>query len=149
MTIYLSFMNAALELVETVITTFRTLRVAGGKLHGRSGPLTGERGVIMDLARIGPDTVPNMARVRGTSRQHVQVIVDRLIAAGQAERRENPVSRRSPLIALTRRGHAEARRMAAREGAFFVEHVKLSAAEMRRAAATLRALTDAIAEASR
>src|SRR4051794_3007825 len=93
MTIYLSFMNAALELVETVITTFRTLRIAGGKLHGRSGPLTGERGVIMDLARIGPDTVPNMARVRGTSRQHIQAIVDRLIEAGERE---------SPAVAATR-----------------------------------------------
>src|SRR5213075_507311 len=119
MTIYLSFMNAkrsdALQLVEAVITTFRTLRVVGGRLHGRPGPLTGERGVIMDLARIGPDTVPNMARVRGTSRQDVQVIVDRLIAAGQAERRENPASRLSPIIALTSRGRAEARRMIARE----------------------------------
>lgn len=149
MTIYLSFMNAALELAETVITTFRTLRIAGGKLHGRSGPLTGERGVIMDLARIGPDTVPNMARERGTSRQHVQIIVDRLIEAGQAERRENPASRRSPLIALTRRGQAEARRMAEREGEFFAEHVKLSAAEMRRATATLRALAEAITEGTR
>ena len=140
---------AALELVEAVIATFRTLRIAGGKLHGRPGPLSGERGVIMDLARLGPDTVPNMARVRGTSRQHVQVIVDRLIADGQAERRTNPASRRSPLIALTRRGQAEARRMAKREGVFFAEHVKLNAAEMRRAAATLRALEAAIAEASR
>src|SRR4051812_7401984 len=103
MTIYLSFMNAALELVETVITTFRTLRIAGGKLHGRSGPLTGERGVIMDLARIGPDTVPNMARVRGTSRQHIQVIVDRLIEAGQAERRGEPPPPRAPPRAPPRR----------------------------------------------
>ncbi|HJW94101.1 MAG TPA: MarR family winged helix-turn-helix transcriptional regulator [Thermoanaerobaculia bacterium] len=139
-------MNAALELVETVITTFRTLRIAGGKLHGRSGPLTGERGVIMDLARIGPDTVPNMARVRGTSRQHIQVIVDRLIEAGQAERRENPSTRRSPLIALTRRGQAEARRMAAREAEFFAERVRLKPEELRRATATLRALAAAIAE---
>jgi len=136
--------SAALDLVEAVIATFRKLRIVGGRLHGRPGPLTGERGVLFDLAR-GPRTVPEMARVRATSRQHVQVIVDRLIADGHAERRPNPSHRRSLLIVLTRRGRAKARHMESREREMMeaLPHAP-SATDMRRAAATLRRFAAAI-----
>jgi DNA-binding MarR family transcriptional regulator len=138
---------AALELSVAVIATFRKLRVVGGKLHGREGPLTGERGILLGLAQNGPQTVPDMARVRGTSRQHVQVIVDRFIAAGHAERQPNPAHRRSPLIALTKKGHAEARRFEARESVFMSAMARsISAADMRAAAATLRAFAQALEE---
>ena len=140
--------EAILELAEAVIATFRQLRTAGGKLHGAKGPVTGERGIMLELAGSGPQTVPAMARTRATSRQHVQVIVDRLIADGLLERRANPRHQRSVVIALTRRGRAKVTRMRERErrAARRLAAV-LPPAEARRAAATVRRLGLALSAA--
>jgi hypothetical protein len=38
----------------------------------------GKRGVLKGLDRLGPQTVPQMARARPVSRQHIQTLVNRL-----------------------------------------------------------------------
>lgn len=73
-------------------------------LHSRPELTNACRGVLRDLARLGPRTVPQLARRRECSRQHVQVLVNRLAADGMAELVPNPDHRRSPLVRLTRVG---------------------------------------------
>ena len=73
-------------------------------------PLTGaQRAVLEFLDRGGPQTVPDIARQRSVSRQHIQVGVNALAEAGWVEDRTNPAHRRSPLIAITDRGRERLR----------------------------------------
>jgi DNA-binding MarR family transcriptional regulator len=62
--------------------------------------------VLEHLDARGPATVPDMARAKTVTRQHIQQLVDGGLAAGLIEARVNPAHRRSPLIALTPRGAA-------------------------------------------
>lgn len=62
--------------------------------------------VLYSLYETGVQTVPQIARSKGVTRQHIQVLADRLVEAGLAIKRDNPADRRSPLISLTQRGHA-------------------------------------------
>lgn len=77
------------------------LRAVGDALHADLGVTTAMRGVLASLAAAGPRTVPDLARERPVSRQHIQTVVNELMAAGLAEPLPNPSHRRSPLIALT------------------------------------------------
>lgn len=62
---------------------------------------------LMRLIRIkGPMTVPEIASLRGVSRQHIQTIVNDLAAEGYIELLENKAHKRSKLIALTTSGES-------------------------------------------
>ena len=102
-------------LIEEVIATFRELRAASAEIHGDGTPMPGQRGVLIDLARLGPQTAAGMARARGVSRQHVQALVDGFRARGLVELAENPGHRRSKLVALTRKGRGLVKVMLERE----------------------------------
>jgi len=52
------------------------------------------RGVLRSLARLGPQTVPQMAGARPVSRQHIQTIVNALAADGLVETIDNPAHKR-------------------------------------------------------
>ena len=56
--------------------------------------------------QFGPQTVPQIARANTTSRQNVQIQVNRLTAGGWLELTGNPAHRRSALVCLTRQGRA-------------------------------------------
>jgi DNA-binding MarR family transcriptional regulator len=62
------------------------------------------RAVLEFLQRSGPTAVPDIARARYVSRQHIQTIVDSLIDRDLVEGRPNPAHRRSLLFALTDAG---------------------------------------------
>ncbi|MEM8958726.1 MAG: MarR family winged helix-turn-helix transcriptional regulator [Pseudomonadota bacterium] len=62
------------------------------------------RAVLEILARDGDCPVPELARRLEIQRQYVQVMVNETIAAGYAEKRDNPRHKASPLICLTDRG---------------------------------------------
>src|SRR5205823_5328134 len=51
-------------------------------------------------------TVPRIARQRSTSRQNIQILVDRLEADGRVELQRNPAHKRSALVCLTTQGTA-------------------------------------------
>lgn len=63
-----------------------------------------QRAVLEFLDRGGAQTVPEIARRRSVSRQHIQVGVNELVERGWLQTQPNPAHRRSPLIALTRAG---------------------------------------------
>jgi len=49
-------------------------------------------------------TVPDIARERSTSRQNIQILVDKLEAVGRVESVPNPAHKRSDLVRLTSEG---------------------------------------------
>lgn len=61
-------------------------------------------GILELLNAHGPQTVPQLGRLRLTSRQNIQILVNRLAAEGYLELTHNPMHKRSPLVALSERG---------------------------------------------
>jgi DNA-binding MarR family transcriptional regulator len=66
--------------------------------------LGGGQRVLEALDRNGPQTVPAIGRVRGNSRQNIQVLVNRLVLEGCVVITGNPAHQRSGLVHLTERG---------------------------------------------
>ena len=71
---------------------------------GPSALAPGARAVLSSLAESGPKTVPQLAGSRSTSRQNIQVIVNRLVQDGLAKVETNPHHRRSLLVSVTEQG---------------------------------------------
>lgn len=61
-------------------------------------------GVLRSLNDAGPATVPRLAAMRPVSRQHIQTIVNHLLAGGLVRYQPNPRHRKSQLVAITRKG---------------------------------------------
>jgi DNA-binding MarR family transcriptional regulator len=85
---------------------FHALKRWAEALHQDRGLSVPMRAVLELLLRAGPQTVPEMARARGVSRQHIQQQVDSLLNRFLLERRDNPAHKRSPQLALTDKGRA-------------------------------------------
>jgi DNA-binding MarR family transcriptional regulator len=80
------------------------LRTTFGLRHSAQERPAGEKGVLQALERHGPRTVPQIGQVRHTSRQNIQILVNRLAADGYIELTTNPAHKRSPLVQLTEKG---------------------------------------------
>lgn len=94
---------------------FHALKRWAETLHEERQLSVSMRAVLELLLRAGPRTVPEMARARGVSRQHIQQQVDALFERGLLDRQANPAHRRSPRIVLTDRGRALVQDMRAEE----------------------------------
>jgi DNA-binding MarR family transcriptional regulator len=139
--------TAIQELIEEVIVTFRQLRVTSAEVHGKGGLMPGQRGVLFDLARIGPQTVAGMARARGVSRQHIQALINRFRARGLVVLADNPAHRRSSLVVLTPGGKALVKAMLKRETAALDSlGLAIPAGEIRTAARVLLKLRKHLAQ---
>ena len=66
----------------------------------------GEYGLLRSLVLDGPQTVPEMARLRPVSRQYCQTTANTLEAKGLVEFVENPRHKRSRLARITKKGRA-------------------------------------------
>jgi DNA-binding MarR family transcriptional regulator len=128
-------------LVREIRLSFFALKAAAEALHADPDGLTaGHRGVLESLAD-GARTVPALARARPVSRQHIQILVNRLLALGLVLTRENPASRRSPLVELTPAGRERFQHMLARERAAYPDdNLPIPEHRLREAAETLRGL---------
>ena len=137
-------MDAFHRLTDEVRTTFHCLADLVDALH--DGVLTaGERAVLEFVHLHGPTAVPDIARARGVSRQHIQMLVNDLHARALVETRDNPAHRRSRLITLSPSGRDAIEAALQRE----VEHIasvstELSGPDMDHAATTLAALRGAL-----
>ncbi len=60
--------------------------------------------ILQTLGRLGPQTVPDIARARATSRQNIQVLVNRLESQGYVTMTPNPAHKRSLLVEIAERG---------------------------------------------
>lgn len=107
---------AALDQVFTeTVALFHRLRAVAEEVHGQGEMTAGKRGILKDLARLGPQTVPQMARARPVSRQHIQLLVNTLEADGYVQWSENPAHKRSLFVHLTPEGETLFRIMSQQE----------------------------------
>jgi len=132
---------ALLRLFDEIPATFHRLKVVAADVHGQDVPSAGRRGILRSLDRFGPQTIPQLARARPVSRQHIQVLVSGLLRDGLVTTEENPAHRKSALVRLTAEGKRQLLASQKRE-AHILAHVtfELTATEIDRAADVLRSL---------
>jgi DNA-binding MarR family transcriptional regulator len=106
--------EAIADLILEVAQFFFRFRAAGQKAGFFTSWGAGAFGFMRSLALVGPLTVPEIARMRPTSRQRMQRLADELAAEGLVEFIDNPKHRRSKLVRLTRKGASGHRRLNAR-----------------------------------
>ena len=68
-------MNPFESFCQEVVALFHRLRLATEQLHSGNELTAGRRGVMLSLLNGGPRTVPQLARARPVSRQHIRTIV--------------------------------------------------------------------------
>ena len=104
-------------------------------------------GVLQVLGEGGPQTVPQLARFRITSRQNMQLIINRLVKAGYLEMLSNPAHKRSDLFQLTASGRTLLAAIIERENHFLEELApQISNNDLHLACAVLRRLRELISE---
>ena len=140
--------NQAVQvLFDETTALFHCLQAIAASVHMQGNLTAGLRGVLLGLEQGGPQTVPQMARLRPTSRQHIQVLVNRLRRLGLVLLEENPDHLRSRLVRLTADGERTVALIREREARLLaLAAVPLGAAEVGSAAATLRAVRAALTE---
>ena len=97
------------------VALFHRLRAVADQLYGQGEMSGARRGVLRSLDRLGPQTVPQMARARPVSRQHIQAVVNPLVEEGFVEFIDNPAHKRSHLVRLTPKGKESVGAMNRRE----------------------------------
>src|SRR5258708_7465901 len=100
---YSDLLEVLLDEVTALANQSRQGRLRGDHSGGAS---TVEGRILQVIRRHGNQSVPQIANTRSTSRQNIQIIVNRLTRAGCVELRANPSHKRSPLVCLTDRGKA-------------------------------------------
>ena len=109
--------KAMYEVIDETRGLFHRAGAAVTQLHGENDPKAGARGVLEGLQKQGPQTVPQLARARPVSRQHMQIHVNALQAKGLVALDPNPAHKRSPLVSLTHAGEKTLKDMVKRERA--------------------------------
>ena len=89
-----------------LLELFDQIMALGIQLRQRADLPNAEYAVLEMISRIGPMTVPQIARARSTSRQNIQILIDRLEAIGRVGWNGNPVHKKSLLVHLTENGRA-------------------------------------------
>lgn len=127
---------------------FHQLRaVAEVATPAKDGFTISHRAVLESLTTQGMQTVPALARSRPVARQHMQVLVNDLLAWGLVETRPNPAHKRSPLVALTARGAKRFDAIRRAESRVLdTLHLSLPVTELARLADGLETLSDDLAQ---
>jgi len=107
--------EAAYQVIWLVRRLFRALAREATESLEDLGVSAADRAVLEFLNPDETLSVPEIAERYQVSRQHVQVTVNRLQAAGLVETLPNPRHRRSPLALLTPRGRRIFRKIRRRE----------------------------------
>ncbi|HKQ78170.1 MAG TPA: helix-turn-helix domain-containing protein [Blastocatellia bacterium] len=89
------------SLVNETVLLFHRLRIVADQIHHRGETTGALRSILRSLDKLGEQTVPQMARARAVSRQHVQALVNQLVEERLVEFISNPAHKRSPLARLT------------------------------------------------
>ncbi|HEY1812681.1 MAG TPA: MarR family winged helix-turn-helix transcriptional regulator [Kofleriaceae bacterium] len=134
------------ELLEQIRLTFFELRRISEDLLADLDCTGAERSLLVELDKLGPRTVPQLARVRAITRQAMQRGVDRVALRRWVESLTNPEHQRSPLIDITPAGRALLAEIHAREVALLgAAKLPIAQAELRRTSATLGELVTYLA----
>jgi DNA-binding MarR family transcriptional regulator len=131
------------ELMLEVAQCFFRIRALGQKTGLITSWGGGAFGFMRSLALLGPLTVPQIARMRPTSRQRMQRLADELAADGLVKFVDNPKHQRSKLVQLTPKGDARYRQLDARLLAIASTMcAALSEPDIRRTTEIVRQLSD-------
>ncbi len=126
-------------LINETSLLFHRLKIVADQVH-HQGEMSGAlRGLLHSLYKSGEQTVPQMARDRSVSRQHVQMLINQLAEERYVEFVENPAHKRSAFVRLTARGKKAVETMNRHEEKLLSKSgVGVTDAKMREAAETLR-----------
>ena len=139
--------EALFEVVGLTLQTFFRLRAAGTRFGAVTPGGGGLWGLLNTLKTEGPRTVPQIARSRPVSRQHIQTLADDMAADGLVEFIANPAHKRSKLVRLTPRGEAVHADLTARMGELCDRFAQdMDEAELRTAARVLATLRQKLSE---
>lgn len=134
-------LKAFYPLTLAVRRLFHKLGHGVAALHQDTDVSVGMRAVLESVIDGGPQTVPQMARVRPVTRQHIQGLVNALLEGGYVEYADNPAHKRSKLVIATKRGKAVFQALRERETAAFRRaRIDVTAEELVAATRVLRAL---------
>ena len=133
------------ELLDQVRLLWHVMVQTAERLHEGELVTLGMRAVLEFLARNGPTAVPEIARSRQVTRQHIQALVNHLLELRLVSLDDNPAHRRSALVRLTPVGQKVIDRMKRRERQL-LDRLELDATpdDLRRAAATVSATRKAL-----
>jgi DNA-binding MarR family transcriptional regulator len=92
------------RLMRLIRASFQDMAAAANMLHADIGITASTRAVLEHLVEAGATTVPEIAKAKNVTRQHIQQLTDSLVAAGFADYAENPAHKRSQLVQLTANG---------------------------------------------
>ncbi len=109
------------ELMMTAALLYFRMRKAAQEMLGEGAQSSGRRSLLKGLAKAGPQTVPQMARQRAVSRQHIQTLVNGLLEDGLVELVDNPAHKRSKLVQITAAGLGTAEATRRREAEIIPE----------------------------
>lgn len=136
------------QVIRQVRFCFNQLRALGDALHQDLGITASMRAVMESVAEAGEQTVPQIARVKSVSRQHIQINVNQLAKAELVFLRDNSGHRRSPFVVLTNRGQSAFKEMRRREKAVLESLGKnFSGSELERMLNTLVRLNESLMRA--
>ena len=109
--------EAMTRLIRQVRTCFNQLRTLSETLSADLGINPSMRAIMEGLSQKVPRTVPDLALERGTSRQHIQKVINVLLEQDLVRSEENPEHKRSALFQLTPKGEEAFTRIRQREAA--------------------------------
>lgn len=122
---------------------FQLLTQVDSELHRDSGLSASSRAVLGSLYPDHSLTVPDIAREKNVTRQHIQIIVNELQRLDLVQAVDNPAHKRSALIRLTLLGRLTFRTLVSREEKILQELVRtFDDRKLAQAAETLRELGD-------
>ena len=136
------------ELLTQVSALATRLRQDERKVQAAGDLPVGGTHVLRLLSERGTLTVPQIARLNCTSRQNIQILVNRLEKEGCVESVPNPAHKRSELVRLTSRGQASLTAVV-QNGDSYKEKLmpRLSREELVRASELLRSIREALGPA--
>jgi DNA-binding MarR family transcriptional regulator len=135
----MTFAKPVEQLVYETTALHHRMKIVVQRLHGGGEMAAGKRGILKGIELRGPQTVPQMARARPVSRQHIRASLEPLLAEGLVHYVDNPHHKRSKLVDLTPKGAARLRAINRREEEFFARlDARFHAREVRAAADLLQ-----------
>jgi DNA-binding MarR family transcriptional regulator len=137
------------QFASEVNTLNNLLRKHVAELHKADSLASAELSVLEILAREGSKTVPQIGHLRHTSRQNIQVTVNRLKSVGWIDLAPNPSHKRSDLVRLTVEGQKIFEQAAQRKGRFGAKSTAISEEDVRSTTEFLRKLRQALTDEGR
>jgi DNA-binding MarR family transcriptional regulator len=139
--------NEIEALLNEVRLLYNRIVQTGEQLHTSEEVTLGMRAVLEYLQWNGATPVPEIARRRLVTRQHIQSLVNDLLDQRLVVLEKNPLHKRSSLVALTKAGERVIRRMRKRENRLYEStKFRVKRSDLELATDVLKRVRDALQE---